>query len=73
MLVDMEEQTIKWMFEGEQFSFSTLTNYLRDQDCVAYVSMVHVKDVVIISPKRDRERSRSRSRSPAKKDEVVGA
>ena len=61
MVVDVDEQTIKWFFEGAQFAFSTLTDYLKYQSCVAYISMIHVKDSVIINPKRDRERSRSRS------------
>ena len=54
MIVDVDEQIIKWFFEGEQFAFSTLTNYLKYQVCVAYISMIHVNDVVIINPKRDR-------------------
>ena len=29
MMVDVDEQTIKWLFEGTQFAFSTLTNYLK--------------------------------------------
>jgi hypothetical protein len=59
MVVDVDNQTIKWKFDGKEFSFSTLTDCLKNQNCVAYVSMVNVKDVVVISPKIERERSRS--------------
>ena len=68
MLVDVDEQIIKWLFEGEQFAFSTLNNYLKEQNCVPYVSMIHAGDSVIISPRNAKERSRSRSRSPEGKN-----
>ena len=56
MVVNVENQMIKWRYEGEEFAKSTLTDYLRGQKCVAYISMVHAKDTVILTPKKKRSR-----------------
>ena len=46
MEIDNEAQMIYWKFSGNIFAESVLTNYLKGKQLHAYVSMIHVNDVV---------------------------
>ena len=38
-----------WKLEGKRFAESVLTEYLKSRQCIAYVSMVHVNDIVSLN------------------------
>ena len=55
--VDVENQMVFWKFEGKVIAKSVLTNYLKGLPCVAFVSMVHVNDVVTIERLQNHQQS----------------
>ncbi len=46
MLINSDAQTIQWLFNGQHFADSVITNYLKEKTYTAYISMVHIDDVV---------------------------
>lgn len=51
MYIDSDTQLISWRLNKEEFAQSVITNYLKNKKCVPYVTMVHVEDIVFVSPK----------------------
>ena len=45
--VDVDNQMVYWKVDGQAVGKSVLTNFLKDQPCVAFVSCVHVNDTVV--------------------------
>ena len=39
---------VYWRFDGKVFAKSVLTNYLKGTSCVAFISMFHEGDSVLI-------------------------
>ena len=48
MEIDNEAEMIYWKFSGNIFAESVLTNYLKGKQLHAYVSMIHVNDIIVL-------------------------
>jgi len=47
--IDCDADVVFWKFEGKRFAESVITEYLKSKDWIAYLSLVHVNDIVSIN------------------------
>lgn len=69
--IDSDSQLIYWKFNDHQFAESTITNYLKGKKCSAYISMLHVNDEVMISPRVPGDSARLSIQSNESKEQNV--
>lgn len=52
MVINVNTQVVRWKYEGKEFAFCILTDYLKANKAIAYVCVKHAKDTIVVAPKK---------------------